>query len=292
MVLGHEKQRQFLQKIHNRKCFSHAYLFSGEEKLGKKTVALEWLSRLIGPLHNHPDFIFLAADKKEIQIGQIRDMISRLSLKPSLASLKAALIDDSHLMNKEAQTALLKTLEEPRGRTLLILISHQPESLLPTIISRLEEIKFYRFSDKEIKKIISKKNLPDKITENICRFVRGRPGLAFDLINDVKKAENIETRTKELIQIAQMPFYFRFHYVKKISDDPAAVKDILDIWLDCLRKDLLDRFCSKSSASLFLAGYPAKRLAETIKLIEETKLLIRQTNINTKLALERLIMEI
>ena len=143
MLIGHQKQREFLEKTAKSGKLPHAYLFSGQEKLGKKTLALELASFLIGlpqdknknhfsPLNshyltnNHPDFIFIEPKqpdssksltaKKEIYILQIKDLIKRISLRPSLSKLKVAIIDNAHLMNQEAQTCLLKTLEEPKGK--------------------------------------------------------------------------------------------------------------------------------------------------------------------------------
>ncbi|PIV68380.1 MAG: hypothetical protein COS07_04185, partial [Candidatus Aenigmarchaeota archaeon CG01_land_8_20_14_3_00_37_9] len=157
---------------------SHAYLFCGQEKLGKKTIALEWISSLFGQdLQNaqHPDLIFLEptdppsvkdskekpTGKKEIRISQIRELIWKLSLKPYSAPYKAVIIDQAHLMNQDAQTSLLKTLEEPKGKTFLILITEMPESLFPTIRSRVENIKFYPVKKEEIKNYLKKQYQPD-----------------------------------------------------------------------------------------------------------------------------------
>jgi len=94
---------------------AHAYILSGPARLGKKTIALQWLSEIIGiPLSisiAHPDFNFVAplkdpkTDQKaaEITVAQIRNLINKLSLTPIAAPFKAAIIDDAHLMNIEAQ---------------------------------------------------------------------------------------------------------------------------------------------------------------------------------------------
>src|SRR4030042_5617712 len=126
MIIGHKKQWQYLLKSKETGRLSHAYLFCGQEKLGKKKVALEWISLLLGEdvfKNNHPDLTLIEPEGKEIQIGQIKQLIWNLSLKPYSAPFKVALIDRAHLMNEEAQASLLKTLEEPKGETILFLVS-------------------------------------------------------------------------------------------------------------------------------------------------------------------------
>lgn len=282
----------FLKEIKRRNNLGHAYLFSGQEKIGKKKAALEWLSLILGPLSNHPDFVLIEPIKKEIQISQIRRLTGQLSLKPSLSLVKAALIDNAHLMNQEAQTALLKTLEEPKGRTLIVLISHRPEELLLTILSRLQKIKFNSVKKQAIKEYLLKHNIAEKEREEICSIARGRPGLVMEIMQERKKLENFRQKVQELKQLIQMPLCARFQYVKETAEDLEKTNDILDIWLECFRKDLLSRCGVAFAASPSFTGYSNQQLKEIIVLIEKIKLLIQKTNINTKLALERLVLEI
>jgi len=125
MVVGHQKQLDFLYQATLGGRLSHAYIFSGPAQVGKKTTALEWLSHVFSTNlredRAHPDFSFISplidpktgVANKEIEIGQIRSLIEKLQLKTSSAPFKAAIVDQAHLMNAEAQNALLKTLEEP-----------------------------------------------------------------------------------------------------------------------------------------------------------------------------------
>ncbi len=137
-IIGHQKQQQFLKTIVESNNIPHALLFSGQNKLGKKTVALGLISSLFREkLSNHPDFILVEPKARyskserssvqgKIQISQIRDLNWRLSLKPIRAPLFGVIIDKAHLMTKEAQNCFLKTLEEPKSRTLLILNTEYP----------------------------------------------------------------------------------------------------------------------------------------------------------------------
>ena len=296
MIIGHQKQLEFLKKIVEAKKMSHAYLFAGQEKLGKKKIALEWISQLFNH-KQHPDlaiiepeakrtsFSSLPSVAKEIKIEQIRDFIWKLSLKPYSAPFKAAIIDKAHLMNQEAQTALLKTLEEPKGKTLLILITESPEYLLPTILSRCETIKFYPVKKEEIKNFLKKQEVSEEKAEEISQISLGRPGVAIDFISDSQKIKNFQKKLKELNTISNSDIIFRFQYAKSLSEDPQNLRETLDIWLSYFRNTLLSNLKSGNNQ------YPIAKLKNILKLIQNTSFLISNTNINSKLALERLMLE-
>ena len=132
-MIGHQKQLLFLKNCLEQGRMPHSFLFSGPASLGKKLAALEmaaWLKC------SFPDLIMVEPKEGETKISQIRDLIWKLSLKPYSAPLKVAIVDKAETMNQEAQNCFLKTLEEPKDKTLLILIADQQGPLLQTIISR------------------------------------------------------------------------------------------------------------------------------------------------------------
>ncbi len=98
-------------------------------------VSCTQVSRLL-----HPDFYLF--DEGSLTIGEVRGMIAKFSLAPFVSSRKIAVIANAHHMTDAAGNALLKTLEEPRGNALLILIANGRASLLPTIVSRALEVRF------------------------------------------------------------------------------------------------------------------------------------------------------
>ncbi|TSC74882.1 MAG: DNA polymerase III subunit delta' [Parcubacteria group bacterium Gr01-1014_30] len=138
MILSNQKKLEYLKKLVEANKLTHALLVSG-------VTAKEFVLQLFG--HDiskvHPDFVVVGLKEEEIKISQVRDCIWRLSLKPSTALLKVAVINQAHLMNQEAQSALLKTLEEPKGEAFLVLVTEFPDALLPTIISRVQRVKFF-----------------------------------------------------------------------------------------------------------------------------------------------------
>jgi len=283
MIIGHQKQWQFLKKSVKLGKISHAYLFSGQEHLGKKRIALEFVKLINGENFGlgHPDLILIEPKGgAPIQIAQIRELIQKLSFKPYSALFKVVLIDQAHLMTKDSQNSFLKTLEEPKGRTLLILITQAPERLLATISSRCEIIKFSPVKEDEIKSYLKEK-LSDKDWEEASKFCLGRPGEAIDFVSDHQKLENRKKIIKELIKISNSELASRFQYAKELSRE-SNLREILDIWLSYFRNVLLEKN----------SQYSFPRLKNILNQIQNTNFLISTTNINSRLALEILMLEL
>ena len=293
MIIGHQKQWEFLKNAVKKGEFSHAFLFSGQGKLGKKKMALEIVSLLFGQDVEktfYPDLILISPVEKEIQVFQIRELIRKLALKPYSAPLKAAIIDQAHLMNQESQTSLLKTLEEPKGRTVLFLISDKPEYLFPTIISRVETIKFNPVKKEEIKNYLKKEGIAEKEAEEISKMSAGRPGMALDLISDSQKIKTMQDKIKELNKISDSSLAFRFQYAKNLAENNEDIFETLGIWTNCFREKLIFKV-SAGSKSAGEKKYSLEKLKNILKLIQTTEFLISKTNVNLRLALETLMLE-
>jgi len=149
-----------------------ALIFAGPKGVGRKTAT----KVLADYLHdqdrssavqqnrdnkNHPDTFWYSqildeVSKKETRewIDAMREIIRRVSLSPMVSKFKVAIIDDAQRLNSEAQNALLKTLEEPRSDTVIILIVPNEEVLLPTIVSRAQVVRFGPLSGDEIRQIV------------------------------------------------------------------------------------------------------------------------------------------
>ncbi|MFH1509695.1 MAG: hypothetical protein ABID67_00905 [Candidatus Nealsonbacteria bacterium] len=287
MIIGHKKQWQFLKNISEKGNISHAFLFSGQDKLGKKKVAMEWISFLFGEdieKKIHPDFTIIEPLEKEIKIGQIKELIRNLSLKPYIAPLKAIIIDKAHLMNSEAQSALLKTLEEPKGNTLLILVSEEPDRLLSTITSRVQTVKFYPVGVEEIKKGIGKEGIG---SEEIINISLGSPGQALDLTLDNEKKIEFDKKIKEIDNLSKSDLCQRFEYVKTITEDSVDLKEIFKIWTFYFRNILIAKLSGKEKDN-----YSFKKLNKILYSIQSADYLISNTNVNSRLLLETLMIEI
>ena len=292
-IVGHQKQWQFLKKSVELKKLSHAYLFSGEEKLGKKTVALEFIKLICGKEdvfeREHPDLFLISPEiGTSIQINQIRELNWKLSLKPSLAPFKVALLDKAHLMNEEAQNCLLKTLEEPRGNAILILISEQPERLFPTILSRCQIIKFFPVKRIEIEEYLKAQGFAEKIAKEITELSLGRPGQAMDLAARPQKIEEQKQSISKLLNLARAPISLRFQLAKEVSQDYLNLREVLEIWMSFLREALISRLKNGSESGEFSIS----KLKALLWQIQNLIFLISTTNVNPRLALEIFLLEI
>ncbi|OGZ21182.1 MAG: hypothetical protein A2W71_02440 [Candidatus Nealsonbacteria bacterium RIFCSPLOWO2_02_39_8] len=315
MLIGHKKQWDFLAKSAEAGHLPHALLFYGQEHLGKKTFAIEF-AKYISCLDKKsgipcqkcincisirknlfPDFLIVEPEllSKEIQIFQIRGLIEKLSFRPYSAKIKITVLAKAHLMSQEAQNCFLKFLEEPLGEALIILITEHPYSLLPTILSRIQKIKFFPVSSENIKKFLAEKGAGERALSEILPFVSGKPGLAVDFFEAPEKLKERKKFMLDLGELARADLAFRFKYAENIAGDSfdfAKRKEILGIWVECLRNLLLSRFERGEKREEKFSHYSINKIEEEIKLLQEIDSLISGTNINVRLAFEILLMKL
>lgn len=303
--IGHQKAWRFLSKTIETGKISHAYLFSGSDKVGKKKVALEFIKLLNcqeEKAEKRPcqscrscreiekksfaDLMFIEPEKKEISISQIRNLSWKLALQSHSALFKSVIIDEAHLMNLEAQSALLKTLEEPRGRVVIILVTAFPELLFPTIISRTERIKFSPVPKEEIKRYLKEKGISEEKSEELISLSLGKPGEIMDFLNYPQKLEERIKKIKDLKKIISSPLSFKFQYAKEESQDSKVMIETLDFWLRCFRASLF------LDTEKRLGGYTLPRIKKIINLIQDINFLLSRTEVNSKLALEIIMLEL
>ncbi len=322
MVIGHERILEFLEGSIKNKRLAHAYLFTGPACLGKRTVALEFIRMLVGNEIDkavHPDISIIepkTVEKEEIRkesgitIKQAREIQHQMSMFPYQADYKIALIDQAEKMSIEAANCLLKTLEEPTGKAILILVTASPKKLLPTIISRCQLVNFLPVRAEEIEKKLEGKvgsatpnklgvALPTTKLKQIIRLANGRPGLA---INYLKNPELLDEQNKIISQLEKLlrsDLNERYQYVEQMAKDAPMARQILNYWLFWFRDlFLLTVGCSdlvihpeaiqyQKSYSFSLAKL--KKIIETIK---KTDWLLTNPSINARLALEVLMLEL
>ena len=199
-VVGQQHILNYLKKSIEKNRVSHAYLFEGSERSGKKTVAL-WFAKCLKCQSPDITEVTVPKNKEEIGIEQIRKLKKYLSLSPHSSPYKVAIIEEAEKMTSDAANALLKTLEEPRGNAVLILIANIASALPETILSRCEEIKFKTVS-------------LDKISKNFIK--------------------------KEHIDIIQGPLNDKFKYIEKIYKNKTEITNLLDSWLFWFRERMMD----------------------------------------------------
>ncbi len=166
-LIGQESITQTLSLALDSKRLSHAYLFSGLRGSGKTSTARIFSKALIcdnGPTSNpcevcpncvmakegrHMDIIEMDAASSR-KIDDIRDLIEHTKYKPASAKYKVFIIDEVHMLTKEAFNALLKTLEEPPEYVKFILATTDPLKLPATILSRTQHFRFKKIATKNV----------------------------------------------------------------------------------------------------------------------------------------------
>ncbi|HCF9824814.1 TPA: DNA polymerase III subunit delta' [Pseudomonas aeruginosa] len=149
-------QKALWSQLGGRAQHAHAYLLYGPAGIGKRALAEHWAAQLLCQrpaaagacgeckacqllaAGTHPDYFVLEPEEAEkpIRVDQVRDLVGFVVQTAQLGGRKVVLLEPAEAMNVNAANALLKSLEEPSGDTVLLLISHQPSRLLPTIKSR------------------------------------------------------------------------------------------------------------------------------------------------------------
>jgi len=302
MIIGHKKQKEVLEKFAKGKNIPHALLFSGVEKIGKKEVALEFIKSIFcekakgfcGECYscrtidssNFPDLSIIEPKDRNIEIEEVRDLQNRLSLKSYNNSLKVGIINDAHLLRKDAQNALLKTLEEPKGDTVLILITSYPQMLLPTIRSRLEEIKFGVVSRKEIEDHLVFLGADMDKAKEIALISSGQIGKAIEFLEDEEKMGFFNKAVKDIVSLVSAEMYKRFDFAKEFKENQDEIVSVLDVWERFMRREILLKVYGNKGS---LVNYSLKKTKEVMDELQKTKYLIENTNVNKKLALENLL---
>jgi DNA polymerase III subunit delta' len=186
----------------------HAVLLSGPGRVGKTTLARDLASGLLcvaaqreerpcGACRgcrmvrsgNHPDVHVLApegaggqiriGDRTNPEPGTVRRLVTDLSLLPVEGGARVAIIEQADRMNEEAQSALLKTLEEPSDGITLVLCADQEERLLPTVRSRCARIRLGTVAVREIEALLQERGTDPPLGARLARLSGGRPGIAF-----------------------------------------------------------------------------------------------------------------
>ena len=205
----------------------------------------------------HPDLSLLEPEEghKEILIDQVRSLQHTLALAPYQASYRIALLPNFQRATDQAKNALLKTLEEPPNKVILLVTASSPESLLPTVVSRCEVIRLRPASLAATRTYLqSTRELPDEKATLIAHLSGGRIGAAVHLADDPSALSSRQAHLSAFLSLLPARHYERFDWVEKMtkSADKARQEagDLLPIWLSYWR----DVFVVKSGADLPLVN--------------------------------------
>ena len=198
MILGQKKLLDNLENICKSGRCGHLYIFEGERGIGKSTIAMHFAKSLIcdnasgcGSCDScksferlaHPDVILVSeTEKAEIGVDKARSLIKEVYLRPQLSKKRVFIIKNAEKLNKSAQNALLKIIEEPPEYAVFMLLCENSAMLLNTILSRGVRITVPPL-DKESLKGILKENIGDK-ADFYLSYCGGNPGKLLEIVSD------------------------------------------------------------------------------------------------------------
>jgi DNA polymerase-3 subunit delta' len=206
-VLGHEEaQNDFLSALNSGKLH-HGWLMRGPRGVGKSRLAIRFAMRLLGDSSDfsaspdpaltslllagsHPDLRVIrrpvddkGKQKTEIPVDSVRELSQFFSLRPALGGWRVAIIDAVDEMNRFGANAVLKTLEEPPQKAVLILLSHGEQAMLPTVRSRCRVLRCGPLSNRDEMAVLAMEGHTGAKAEAIASMAPGRPGRALELSN-------------------------------------------------------------------------------------------------------------
>lgn len=305
-IIGNEQIVNMLERSYELGKLSHAYLFDGPEHIGKKTLALAFCRLLLqnGSTQEHgagnnngnnieenPDLVILRPDedKKQIIIEQIRDLQKKLSLFPYSAKYKVAIIEQADMMSRSAANSILKTLEEPSSTTILMLLTSNSGNLLDTIKSRCQILKFLPVKRKVLEDFAQNKISDRSKAEKIIELSAYKPGKIVEFANSGSKIKELIEMMDGFSNFVQKSDFERLDEAEIVSKkEMNEIVDLLNLYSFYFRKVLLKEYSEINE----IDKDKVIRIKDNINLINNTKENFLTKNVNPRLAIENLFLQL
>lgn len=320
-MIGHDWAVRLLQRHVVTGKVRHAYLFAGPDGVGKRTLALRFAQalcceaapeagdfcatcracRLIAN-QRYPDLHVVSSEAPgaSLRVDQVRELQRMLALAPYESRWRVALMLRFHESTISASNALLKTLEEPSERVVLLLTARTVEELLPTIVSRCEILRLRSLSNSDLEDALQDRGESDKQAELLAAVAAGRPGWALRIGDDPEWLEKREQRLDELVSLLSMTRAERFKRAELLAKDGESLNQVLETWLAWWRDAALaslktDTPLSNPDRSPDLEQIRSKvgisKILNALKATEQTLEALNH-NANPRLAIENLMLDL
>ena len=266
-IHGHGPTLSLLDHSLKEDRLHHAYLLVGPNHVGKTTLAVQ-LAQAVnctgesppcgecdGCLRivqgHHADVVVLDVNagqesegRKSIGIDAIRDVQHSASLRPYEGRKRVYIIQEAERMSQEAANALLKTLEEPPPDVMLILLTADIDSLLPTVISRCLQLDLRPLPIPDVSRLLQDEyHVAAPEAEQFARLSRGCVGWAIQAVQDPEPAAALHQRLERIASVCEGDLDHRFSYAddlaRRFQRDRAVGRDELYLWLRWWRDVLL-----------------------------------------------------
>lgn len=321
-IVGHEWAVNLLQSHIKNDRVSHAYLFTGPQGIGRRTLALRFTQALMCSQPNpddvpcmncqacqdvwlmrHPDVHVVQRrdGDRDIKIEAVRELQRSLSLAPYTANLRVAILLNFDEASRSAANALLKTLEEPAAKVVMILTAESPESLLPTVVSRCEVLLLRPVSLGDISDHLqSVWDIPREQSISLANFSGGRPGYAVRLHQDPGLLENHRQLLSDHYRMLSAKRVERLRYAQDIAKDKERFRHAILVWQTFWREILLCSLDDESTPMNAEWSDEIRSLAERVgsKVASRTISALDRTinyidrNVNPRLAAEALFLDL
>lgn len=291
LLVGQDQAKHLISKCLEAGSCS-AYLLVGPPHVGKG-----FLARLMAAsLHNeanvykiHSDTVIfddiLAKNSGEDDENKwkqsVDDFIHAIYLSPVQSSKKIGIIENIDRFSSQALNALLKTLEEPPARAILILTAQEITNVLPTILSRAQVVRLHYLSDADIEQYLTTQQA-SKIPE-ITLLANGAVGMANQLMHDPKLLNQAWEGITSFQTILQKDIAQMLQTANVTERDDAI--DLVQIWLNLARRALLGKLGPGNALADSMQNYSQ---ADLLKLIDRLKLALfsLEANANVRITLE------
>lgn len=326
-LVGQQGPVQLLVNAFKKGKMPHAWLFTGETGVGKKTAALELAkicncqNRSAGSSHSpesetgilprscgqcrsckkaivgaHPEIRVINPSKMLIRIDQIRSLCAELGLKSDEASRRFIVFAGANRMNAEAANALLKILEEPPEHTVFVLVAPDTSDLLPTIVSRCQHIRFNPIAPKDLETYLTDQCGKDhQQAMIIASLARGSLGRAKDMAGQ-DWTERRRFIIDQLRCLQQQPRGFRHVLAEILAGDKDRLEGIFEIMKNWYRdlaviKSAPEQIYNRDIIDQVRAGrseIPMDALLEISDALAAAEKAM-ESNANTRLVIDKLI---
>lgn len=270
-IIGQEQLVEHLQNAIKTGKVAHAYIINGERSSGKEFIAKIFAAALqceeegerpCGKCRsckqvatqNQPDIITVLHEKPNtIGVEDIRTKINNdIGIKPYSSPRKIYIMNEGEKMTVQAQNALLKTLEEPPAYGVIMILTTNLETLLPTILSRCVVLNMKPVADEKVKRyLMEEQHVPEYKADVCVAFARGNLGKAKALATS-EEFDNIKNEAVTLLKyIRDMEIYEIVAAIKKIAQYQFEINDYLDILSVWYRDVLLFKATNDANHLIF-----------------------------------------